>query len=66
MIDFDWYYYIATVQLGMSEDEFWRSTPRKVTALWDLHMDFKGISKAGNKDSNEDNKVSFIDEIPFL
>lgn len=49
----------------MSEEEFWRSTPRKVGKLWELHVKFKGWKVKDNKETVKAKKV-FIDEIPFL
>lgn len=36
--DWVYMYYCATVLLGMSEQEFWRLTPRKLNALMSKHI----------------------------
>ncbi|WP_179631857.1 hypothetical protein [Clostridium peptidivorans] len=46
----------------MSEEQFWRSTPRKIGTLWDLHSRFNGLKFKENK---KEEKV-YIDQIPFL
>lgn len=43
--DWDWMYYMGTTLLGMKEDEFWRSTVRKLFALWDVHVRVNGLGK---------------------
>lgn len=45
----------------MSEESFWRSTPKKVGTLWDIHADFNGWT---NKDEEEERV--YIDQIPFF
>lgn len=46
----------------MSEEEFWRSSPRKVGALWKLHCRFMGWEDGG---STKEQRV-YIDQVPFL
>jgi hypothetical protein len=45
--------------LGLSEEEFWASTPRKIIALFSVHKKVQG------EDSSEEQEA-FIDQIPFL
>lgn len=47
----------------MSEEEFWRSTPRKVGRLWREHKKFHEQS---NSHENKQEKKVCIDEVPFL
>jgi hypothetical protein len=47
----------------MSEENFWRSTPRKVVTLWKLHSNFNGWEV---KKDNKQEKRLYIDQIPFL
>lgn len=49
----------------MTENEFWRCTPRKVMALWDIHGQFNNF-EVKDEETIEDEGKSFIDEIPFL
>ena len=34
----DWLYYLAVSILGLSENEFWRSTPKKLYKLAEIHV----------------------------
>jgi hypothetical protein len=47
----------------MSEEKFWRSTPRKVGTLWKLHSKFNGWEV---KEENKREERLFIDQIQFL
>lgn len=51
----------------MSEVEFWRSTPRKIGKLFEIHARFNGIKLGGvQKDSGVVYKKMNITDIPFL
>lgn len=52
----DWplLYYIGTVTLGMTEEEFWKCTPRKLFALLKIHGEVLGES--GEKDKVKDSQ----------
>lgn len=65
-MDFDWFYYISTVQLRMTESEFWKCTPKKVSALWEIHSRFSGFKMDESAKNEIKEGVSFIDNIPFL
>ncbi|TQR26840.1 hypothetical protein C7Y47_23935 [Lysinibacillus sphaericus] len=41
----DFFIYIGTVHLKMDEEKVWRTTPRKLLALWDMHSIHKGWKK---------------------
>ena len=43
--DWSYMYYCATVLLGMSEQEFWRLTPRKLNALMAKYIEVNGLSE---------------------
>lgn len=47
----------------MTEEEFWRSTPRKVGTLWRLHCNFNGWEL--KKEKQQEKRVC-IDQVPFL
>lgn len=47
--DWDWMYYMGTTLLGMTEEEFWRSTVRKLFALWDVHVRVNGLDPREEK-----------------
>lgn len=47
----------------MSEDVFWRSTPRKIGTLWEMHSRFNGWEV---KEENKREVRLFIDQVPFL
>lgn len=58
--DWDWFEYIGTVQLGMSEAVFWRCTPRRLFALWAIHKRVNGWEE---KESPEEaNARAWIDQ----
>lgn len=44
----------------MSEIEFWKCTPRKLMALYDVHKQVKGI------ETQEEEQEVFADQIAFL
>lgn len=44
----------------MSEAVFWRCTPRKLLALWDVHKKVNGLDKMSGNDQPEE---VFIDEL---
>lgn len=46
--------------MGLSEEEFWASTPRKIIALFNVYKKVRGIETA------EEEQEVFIDQIPFL
>ncbi|GIO57924.1 hypothetical protein [Paenibacillus cineris] len=59
----DWMYYIGTVQLGMSEAVFWRSTPKKLFALWEIHKKYNGIGAPGEQQqANPDTPPAWVDQ----
>ncbi|NGP59883.1 hypothetical protein FLT15_16645 [Paenibacillus thiaminolyticus] len=37
---------MGTVLLGMSEAVFWRCTPRKLFALWEIYQRVNGLDRA--------------------
>lgn len=57
--EWDWFFYIGTVLLGMSERDFWRCTLRKLLALWKIHERVNGLK------SQEDSQPEevFIDQL---
>jgi hypothetical protein len=59
--DWDWLYYMGTNLLKMSEKEFWRCTPRKLFALWNVHKKVNGLDTKTTK--KEENKEVFIDQL---
>lgn len=62
-MDFDWFFYISTTILNLTEEEFWKSTPRKIGALWRIHAKFNGWKF---KEENEQEERLYIDQVPFL
>lgn len=63
-MDFDWFYYVGTTLLNMSEESFWRSTPKKVSTLYEIHRSYNGLDE--DEEGNDTEKVYCIDEVPFL
>lgn len=58
----DWMYYIGTVQLGMSEAVFWRTTPKKFFALWEIHKQYNGMGATGEQQADPDMPPAWIDQ----
>lgn len=65
-------YYAGTVVLGMTEEEFWRCTPRKLKALMDIHCETNSPDKDNKTKLGEGTKpqrtfkgqqVSYIDQL---
>jgi uncharacterized phage protein (TIGR02216 family) len=60
--DWEQLYYVGTVILKMSEQTFWRCTPRKLFALMAVHVDVNSTdeqrAKHGrrNKNTEQNNK----------
>jgi hypothetical protein len=54
--DWPWLKYLGTVILHKSENEFWRSTPRELDALWRKHQERMGWTK-------QQPQMAFIDEV---
>lgn len=50
----------------MTESEFWKCTPKKVSALWEIHSRFSGFKMDESAKNEIKEGVSFIDNIPFL
>lgn len=55
----DWalFYYLGTVVLNMTEDEFWKCTPRKLFTLLDIHGEINGNSENQNKVTSPEQAV---------
>ena len=51
VLDSDFLYYCFINILGGIEEEFWKSTPRKIFKLLDIHADMNGLNK-NKKDKN--------------
>lgn len=47
----DWalLYYVGTVVLNMTEEEFWKCTPRKLFSLLNIHAEINGNLKENKK-----------------
>lgn len=59
-MDFGWLYYLGTVILRMSEEQFWKCTPVKLNTLFAVHRKVEGIGS-----ENENNETGYIDDILF-
>lgn len=58
--------YVSVTLLNMSEEAFWRSTPKKINALYRIHRHFNGWDQDKDEHGNDDEKVYTIDQVPFL
>jgi hypothetical protein len=59
----DWYFYVATKQLGFTEERFWRMTLRKLIILWKQHCEFNN-NQPKVEEAQSDGEVH-IDEMSF-
>lgn len=57
----DWCWYLGVKILGMSEEEFFKCTPRKLFALTDIHLKMNSSTQENNSDSNQ--KEEYIDNL---
>lgn len=57
-LDLDWTWYLAVKILGMSEEEFLKSTPKKLFKLADIHKKMNTP-----QESSEKKEECFIDNI---
>lgn len=56
-------YYLATKILGLSEEEFMRSTPKKLFAIAKIHSDMNKSTEQESSKSNDKQKEVYIDDI---
>ena len=55
--------YFGTVELGMTEEQFWNTTPRKFRALADAAIEFKQMLY-GSSEKKAKPVIGHIDQIP--
>ena len=60
-LDLDWCYYLAINILGLSEEEFLRSTPKKLFKLAEIHQ--KVNNPNPEKDSKPKEEEVYIDQL---
>jgi hypothetical protein len=58
-------YYIGTVLFGMSDETFWRTTPRRFTALCKAHIEAHDSGEDKGKKGKSQPKRAYIDQIIF-
>ena len=51
-LDVEWLYYYFTKILDNTEEEFWKSTPRKIFKLIEIHCNINDPEKDINKSKN--------------
>jgi hypothetical protein len=56
-------YYVGTVLLRMSEETFWRCTPRKIFALMDVHVDINSTSEQRAQKNTPTNNKEVVNQI---
>lgn len=65
--DLAWYLYIATVEMGIPEERFWRMTMRKFDLIWKQHLEFKYPKATANGDEKPAQEVrGTIDQIDLF
>ena len=52
-MDWAWLYYMGTVELKMTDEEFWKCTHRKLNALLKVHNEFLDRKYNGAKEDEE-------------
>ncbi|MEW8994394.1 phage tail assembly chaperone [Clostridium sp.] len=55
--DWEWLFYLGTNLLKMTEEQFWRSTPKKLQALFNVYKRANGVE--------EEEELDYIDNIIF-
>lgn len=49
----DWLFYLGVTILGMSEDDFWASTPDKLVRLANIHNEVNNPKKESDNNYND-------------
>ena len=64
-MDLDWCWYLAIKILGMTEEEFMRSTPKKLFRLAEIHQKMHSIDGEDNSKGEEKNEpeMVYIDQL---
>lgn len=57
----DWCYYLATKVLGLSEEEFLKSTPKKLFKLAEIHQSVNNPNP--EQESKPEEKEVYIDQL---
>jgi len=57
-------YYIGTVVLKMSEEAFWKTTPRKLNALCRVYIEANSLESKGGRAGAKPKQV-YIDQVVF-
>lgn len=55
--NWEWLFYLGTNILSMTEEQFWKCTPKKLIGLMKVHKEVNGIK------DNENEKIDYIDSI---
>ena len=50
----------------MSPRQFWRTTPRKFSALCDVHVDLNTTDKNKNRRNKQTEKQVYVDQLSFM
>lgn len=60
--DWAWFNYMGTVLLNRPEAVFWRTTPRKIFALWEIHKKVNGLDKEEQESPEQAKARALIDQ----
>ncbi|GAB6931589.1 hypothetical protein JCM10914A_55720 [Paenibacillus sp. JCM 10914] len=60
--DWAWFFYMGTVLFNRSEAVFWRTTPRKLFAMWDIHRQVNGLDQAQPESKESAQARAFVDQ----
>lgn len=55
--------FFGIVELGMTEEQFWNTTPRKFRALTDAAIEYKQMLY-GSSNNKARSQLGYIDQIP--
>lgn len=59
----DWCWYLAVKILGMSEEEFLKSTPKKLFKLAEIHQKMNSYDGQDTTQKEEEPEMVYIDQL---
>lgn len=62
-MDLDWCWYLAVKILGMTEQEFLKSTPKKLFKLAEIHQKMNSYDSEDNTKEDDKQEMVYIDQL---
>jgi hypothetical protein len=62
-LDLDWCWYLAVKILGMTEQEFLKSTPKKLFKLAEIHQKMNSYDSEDNTKEDDKQEMVYIDQL---